>query len=424
MKIHRSRNDVLNEHIQQELRTLDQYMRSRLALAYILNEQRQPASEILQELEREEITSEPIRYLVEALRSTTDNPLLACLAAYDVFTEHYPQQIYGVVRKQLYGHVDYLPEHMGCDASTMIQNTILASRLENTVSPIVYLQNLRLPIYDSVNSDLNGDGQAEWLIWLDSLMPPFFFVAEDNTYEVSRPQVDPYHTSEGITLLSLPGEAGTGLVYLRPAPYFFYYIPWELAYDPVGGMGGGFSRCNTGNESQMSIWRMDADELISIFYNMVCRDDFSLLFPEGQGSTILDGGEITFTDWNDLPVVRSLIFIWDETTQTYLDSFQAANPEATPTPEPEAEQCSISYTPPLSNDDYECIINSTENILSADLSEEDPYEIALTSAYRRALALEALDRPDEALMEYVAIYEAAPQSAWGMLAALHIETNE
>ena len=40
--------------------------------------------------------------------------------------------------------------------------------------------------------------------------------------------------------------------------------------------------------------------------------------------------------------------------------------------------------------------------------------------YRRALILESLDRFDEALADYVAIYEAAPESAWGMLAALHI----
>lgn len=41
--------------------------------------------------------------------------------------------------------------------------------------------------------------------------------------------------------------------------------------------------------------------------------------------------------------------------------------------------------------------------------------------YWRALALEALERTEDALAEYVAIYEAAPESAWGMLARLHIE---
>jgi tetratricopeptide (TPR) repeat protein len=41
--------------------------------------------------------------------------------------------------------------------------------------------------------------------------------------------------------------------------------------------------------------------------------------------------------------------------------------------------------------------------------------------YLHALALEALNRPDDALAEYVALYQAAPDSAWGRLAALHFE---
>ncbi|MBE0690608.1 MAG: hypothetical protein IH587_10860, partial [Anaerolineae bacterium] len=47
-------------------------------------------------------------------------------------------------------------------------------------------------------------------------------------------------------------------------------------------------------------------------------------------------------------------------------------------------------------------------------------DFAFLARHYRALALEALGRPDEALAEYVAIYEAAPESGWGMLAALHI----
>lgn len=44
----------------------------------------------------------------------------------------------------------------------------------------------------------------------------------------------------------------------------------------------------------------------------------------------------------------------------------------------------------------------------------------LSWGYLTALAVEALERPDEALAEYIALYEAAPDSTWGMLAALHI----
>jgi hypothetical protein len=41
--------------------------------------------------------------------------------------------------------------------------------------------------------------------------------------------------------------------------------------------------------------------------------------------------------------------------------------------------------------------------------------------FYRALALEALDRPAEALGEYVALFEELPGTAWKTLASLHFE---
>jgi hypothetical protein len=55
---------------------------------------------------------------------------------------------------------------------------------------------------------------------------------------------------------------------------------------------------------------------------------------------------------------------------------------------------------------------------------EEAYNNQLGDHYLRALALEALGRDDEALAEYVTIYEAAPESAWGMLARLHLKAVE
>jgi hypothetical protein len=65
-------------------------------------------------------------------------------------------------------------------------------------------------------------------------------------------------------------------------------------------------------------------------------------------------------------------------------------------------------------------------ILTTALSQPEPRDPSLVEAfhYYRALTLEAVNRPDEAQTEYVAIYEAAPESAWGMLAALHLERGE
>jgi hypothetical protein len=40
------------------------------------------------------------------------------------------------------------------------------------------------------------------------------------------------------------------------------------------------------------------------------------------------------------------------------------------------------------------------------------------------LTLELMGEFDDALAEYVTIYDAAPESAWGMLAALHFEMTD
>ena len=68
--------------------------------------------------------------------------------------------------------------------------------------------------------------------------------------------------------------------------------------------------------------------------------------------------------------------------------------------------------------DYDLVLQMTDLALMNASGQEE--SLVLAFRYYRALALEALERPDEALAEYVAIYETAPESAWGMLAGLHI----
>ncbi len=63
------------------------------------------------------------------------------------------------------------------------------------------------------------------------------------------------------------------------------------------------------------------------------------------------------------------------------------------------------------------MINSLLANISPDTNPDEISELH----YYRALTLEALNRPDEALAEYIAIYEGAPESAWGKLAGLHLE---
>ena len=65
-------------------------------------------------------------------------------------------------------------------------------------------------------------------------------------------------------------------------------------------------------------------------------------------------------------------------------------------------------------------LNAVDTLLAADPPEVSDLDFLLALRYHRATALIDLDRPEEALAEYVALFEDAPDSAWGMLARLQI----
>ncbi|MCA9906468.1 MAG: tetratricopeptide repeat protein, partial [Anaerolineae bacterium] len=110
----------------------------------------------------------------------------------------------------------------------------------------------------------------------------------------------------------------------------------------------------------------------------------------------------------------------------------AYHPTPTPTPTPFVSQSTFIS-------DYETLqdVRNLEQKLLRDGNYNQAVETATNTlaqfadgrfAYRlfeiryyRALALEQLNRPNEALADYVAIYENAPDSAWRLLAAMNIE---
>lgn len=71
------------------------------------------------------------------------------------------------------------------------------------------------------------------------------------------------------------------------------------------------------------------------------------------------------------------------------------------------------------DEDYDVVIATVDYALN----ESDLFDPTYTLAYRyyRALSLEAQGEYNEAAAEYALIYETAPESAWGMLAKLHLE---
>jgi tetratricopeptide (TPR) repeat protein len=406
---------------QQRLDELDQYMRARLALAYILTGRSTDANSVLEQLASETIISEPVHYFIIALSANTANPQQACIRAYEVFTTHYPSQFYGItIEIDAPEAREYYPERIGCDAPALIDNLLMQTTFSTTQSPIEQLSSLGLQVQQSLEADLNNDGQNEWLVWLDIPVLPIFFTPEDDIYQVSHPAVDPYHRSEGVQTWGLPGDAGTALVYVSD-DYFLESPPWFAVYDPfASGMGGGTTFCITEGFAQLRIWRMEGNELIEIFHNWMCRDTVAQMFPEGEGSTILDGGEVRAEDGYNPVLEYSLLYVWDEARAIYINPSEAAvgstpvTPSSTPTPMPRY----TSVTNALAAQDYPAALEMTASISGYCLQNAN---CAMSTYYYRAFAYEALNRYDEALTQYMTIYTTARDSVWGALAALHLE---
>ena len=126
--------------------------------------------------------------------------------------------------------------------------------------------------------------------------------------------------------------------------------------------------------------------------------------------------------------VRPVTYTWDENIRTFVAPSQPVLP--TPTPMPFSPQAQPIGTPPqllygirtaFVQRDFSQVLELSESIFQ---QEPDDPSLIMATHYYRALALEALERPDEALAEYIAVYERSPESAWGVLAALHLESVE
>ena len=117
-------------------------------------------------------------------------------------------------------------------------------------------------------------------------------------------------------------------------------------------------------------------------------------------------------------------YVWDAVNQAY-ELTPASETALMPLPS------EMSMPPPYQQyrgenlflqQEYEQIIDYHQTAIAELPDMAEP--LLLRWRYLAALTFEALDRTDEALAEYIAIYEAAPDSAWGTLAALHFEVTD
>lgn len=116
-------------------------------------------------------------------------------------------------------------------------------------------------------------------------------------------------------------------------------------------------------------------------------------------------------------------------SQAGCDYKQVMNSDPTPLPVEESPsdlqaaayvQSGIYFA--LSQKKYQNVQENLETLLSSPTSDYEVYAQELV--YWRAVTFEFMQQPNQALASYIAIYESAPESAWGMLAALHLKESD
>ncbi|MCA9909470.1 MAG: hypothetical protein KC519_12525, partial [Anaerolineae bacterium] len=418
------------------------YTRVRLALAYAHLGRLKDAHDLLEQVNRlprvtderpgERAGNNTIPELVTALLDADkEQPTLEnlCLAAYRFVTQQ-PVYIFdqlGLLAGTLTSaHEDrYYPpvfmsevSGMSCDLTSVFSSALARIHVPIDTSPANILTAAGWPVKASFHADLNADGLDEWLIWIDAeSIPPALFVSTESGYRASLWTDTPgfrgaYPPDENFRFeaVTLPDQsvALAVLDYIRIAPL-------AARLDQIGG---GPVCENHDRSGELSLWRLNRAALSRFFMTNVCEDAGidDLITPSGIRGTYLLERPDSF--WLLVPTT----YTWDATSHTYVaPALPPRPPDSTPTSGPprypESEIASAAYA--SARGDYATALTQLDALLVyADALRPNVQQYA---RYWRALTLEQLDRPDEALADYVAVFEIAPESGWGRLAALHLE---
>lgn len=426
---------------------IEQYTRTRLMIAYALAGRIEDAQGEITVLLEQEPASEMMSTLLENLNQAEIRPFSVCAAAYNVFYEYatsmhsyqLPSQI--VVGRNHYpqGMLDDYPpdpELAGCNVIALLETLLASEQFSTIISPLEQLANLGVDVRESIEADLNADGVNEWIIWTTAFVPPVLFVPNGAYYSISRPTlryIDDPHTEITVRSIASSGEQIL-------ADWVFYdgepnntrtYHRYQMQDECSRADGTG----------ELTLWQMRDNHLEVILDMPLCEshpvDD---LFQNGNQH--IEGwiGSV-FDQYGNAVQFSETIYRWNG--ELYVADFQSP---ATTTPQPEY----ISGIGYVTEESTEVAAYMTDGVLFDTLGQvetslyEQNYEAALTildnaisSAdpaahpiivqglhYFRALTLEQLDRDNEALAEYVTIYETAPNTSWGTLARLHFESSD
>lgn len=376
------------------------YAQERMAIAYILLNDIDSAIAIINELEPEPDT---IAYgLIEAVNQGDISQLALCRAAYYAVNglDSYRDFIgLGFINDHLYSLAEYMRqgdfrwETASCNPIELENDLIRSAEYTVNETPLERIASFDIDVTEAkvLREDLNEDGVDEWLIRLPGGYFNWFFVSDNGQYIIStNHNLSP--DNEYLSLRRLPnGEYA----------WIHYY---DYALGGCTWQGESFADCNI---FRVILWQIRDHQLEEIFtstiaisYNPVWDDIF--IGDTFHGAVPMNPSQSRLTEY------RSVIYTWDDMTETYVFPEEERTRELAQS----TEQANL-YSMIFTDHDYE------EAIISVDalLTDENRYEYR----YLRAIALEMAGREDEALAEYTAIYEGAwDDSAWHIMAGAHL----
>ena len=343
------------------------------------------------------------------------------------------------------GWYDFDVDNATCDIAYHLDTALSEMAFPVDESPLARLVSLGLNMGGHIEADLNLDGVNEWLVWLDAPgIDPLFFSPAGDHYRLTRPhgQSTVYWTPDDD--MRQPTAYNQYGVITLPNNTERVIVNADFDYDERAILncagqcgGGGYAPCTYGDGTalpnfpgDLTLWRMQDGELANMLLAPLCEvvDPSNLFASPTDRLVIHAGGYGAASETIEGTGIVPAIYVWDDNAQTYVIVEEPAQTPTLipPTPQPETiyfPRSFYSLNRAFAEGDYTQVIEIAGTALE-NAAEPDAEEWKYAFHYWHALALEALNRPDEALAEYVAIYEAAPESAWGMLAALHIEKVE
>jgi|GEM_PF-2394363 len=435
------------------------YARLKLALAYLLNDQAEAADAAFSLLSAPNDDPDSALWVnvIQEAHARDPRVLPMCQVIYELALDVAdPWGISGSV--EVYdGGFDRMSagmappvnlENISCNLGNVLASQLAATEFSLNQTPVEQLQALGLIIADSYSADFDGDDDMDWIVWADSPgLDPTLFVAGDQTFSVrvleGTGSQDPAFRAPD---LRTPDEFMQYRVITLPDGTSALAIldvgTDQLTALECGSCGGGpelicvdadpanFPDTMLGD---LTIWGLDEEQFTPLLFTEMCAwGTPAELLPGGDGAVVeqfLAGDEFGGTDdW--IIELRSVTFTWDAQMRTFLPPPQPTPTQVTSMPTPTAlPSTQVQY--PLNLYTYLRVreafalgeFASALELLDTALAEPEQRDetFETTFHYYRALMLEALDRPDEALTEYVALYETAPESAWGLLAALHFD---